>query len=335
MDRKVIHHSVFIWVIGLILIIGTVFGYKFYTHANTDTTKQSSISLINTSSSSSVISIDPIPTILPIKLLPITKTEPVQLSVIMYHHILGWSGAEGDKIEQGLRVSPEIFEKHLQYLQKNNFTTITTKDLYEYGAGITKSLPTNPVLLTFDDGYLDNYTLGLPLLKKYYMVGDFAIITSVIGTPEYMSWAQVNDLVNKGNYLSSHTVHHCQLASKDKSGYPKIWLPTPIDDTDKQCSGFTSYERLKSGQVRAELRDSKKIIEDNTGIKVYSIVYPYGGFNDTVVSLAMEEKYLLGFTVVGEIGGTITLADPLRIPRYRAFGQDTGNNLQGFFAGGR
>jgi peptidoglycan/xylan/chitin deacetylase (PgdA/CDA1 family) len=328
--------------LGLILLGGLVYagynvGNTYYLASARKTAEVAGASSGTASSSSSVlkVSTDPIPKITPVKIKQSVKKGEIELSVIMYHHILGWAGAEGDGIEQGLRVSPAIFEKHLQYIKANKFSTITTKDLYQFAVGETTSLPANPILLTFDDGYTDNYELALPLLKKYSMVGDFAIITGVIGQKGYINWDQVRALVAGGGYVSSHTVYHCSLASKDKAGYPRVWLSTPVDDTDKLCSGHLSGEQLTSGQVRAELRQSKKIIEEQIGQPVYSIVYPFGGYNDTVVKIAIEESYALGFTVVGQGGGTIDIGDPLRIPRYRAFGQDDGVYLQGFFAGGR
>lgn len=269
---------------------------------------------------------------------PFQNKNENKVSVIMYHHILGWQGAEGDAIEQGLRVSPEIFERHLLYIQNEGYTTITTKDLYMFATGQLQALPPKPILLTFDDGYTDNATLALPLLQKYKMKGDFAIITGLVGNAGYMTWDQVHSLVKAGSYISSHTVHHCQLASKN---YDKVtrtetpWLSTPIDDEYKGCSAANSGEQLTSGKVRFELRESKKMLENELKIPIVSIVYPFGGHNDTVVNIAAEEGYQLGFTVVGQTNETINLNDALRIPRYRGFGQDGGQYLQGFFAGYR
>lgn len=278
----------------------------------------------------------PKPQLFSIKAL--NQSAEMTVAVIMYHHILSWVGAEGDAIEHGLRVSPEVFERHLLYIKNEGYTTITTKDLYMFATGQLTSLPPKPILLTFDDGYTDNSTLAAPLLKKYNMKGDFAIITGLVGNAGYMTWDQIQKLVEDGHYISSHTVHHCQLASKNynkdtRSQTP--WLSTPIDETYEGCSAANSAEQLRSGQVRYELRESKKTLENKLNIPIVSIVYPFGGHNDMVIKIAAEEGYQLGFTVVGQSQEKIDFGDPLRIPRYMGFGQDGGNYLQGFFAGYR
>ena len=297
------------------------------------TSDSSQVSLVN--SSSSVKSSTAKVQMMEIKAFK--NTTSLTLPIIMYHHILGWQGAEGDAIEQGLRVAPSVFEQHLLYIKQNKYETITTKDLYKYATG-QGTLPANPILLTFDDGYTDNNTLALPLMKQYGMIGDFAIITGRVGDTGYMTWDQIKELQAAGNYFSSHTINHCQLASKNYDAATRgttPWLATPGNDDDRPCSYKNSPEQLDAGQVRYELRESKKTLEEKLGIPIVSIVYPFGGHNKTVVKIAAEENYQLGFTVVGQGDEQVDLTDPLQIPRYRGFGQNVTGSLQGFFAGGR
>ena len=83
----------------------------------------------------------------------------------MYHYISASPSAQ-DRIRYGLSVTPEMFEAQLKLLSANGYTTISLRDLYDYLA-VGKALPANPIVLTFDDGYLDNYTNAFPILQKY------------------------------------------------------------------------------------------------------------------------------------------------------------------------
>ena len=85
----------------------------------------------------------------------------VRLPIIMYHHVLKDSNKWGKYI-----VSPKEVEKDIIYLKEQGYTTILMEDLINFVYNNGK-LPDKPILLTFDDGYMSNYTYVLPLLKKY------------------------------------------------------------------------------------------------------------------------------------------------------------------------
>lgn len=266
------------------------------------------------------------------------KVEPVKLTyqikdkvnvpVLMYHHIDDLEGIPAnDSIGIGLRVGPSIFEKQLINLKDRGYTTINSFDLYKY-IKQEKELPTKPILLTFDDGYQDNYDNAYKLLQKYNMVGDFGIITSKVGENEFMTWEELAEMVKNGMSISSHTVHHCYLANDnaDRSGF----LPTPIDETENQDDVFfNSYIKLTSGQVRKELKDSKETLEEKLNIHVSTLIYPFGKWNKTTEQIAKEEGYNFAFTTQGQ-NGEQDLTTPFDMPRYRVFGQQSGN-ISGFF----
>ena len=77
----------------------------------------------------------------------------------MYHSI---------SYEKGniLRVSKENFRKQMKYLKDNNYTTLTLDELYNY-MKTGKIVPKKPIVITFDDGYKDNYTNAYPILKEF------------------------------------------------------------------------------------------------------------------------------------------------------------------------
>lgn len=106
----------------------------------------------------------------------------VQVPIIMYHGLLKETKRTGAYV-----VTPETFEKDLQYLKEKGYTTIVMQDLLDY-VGKNQPLPEKPIMLTFDDGYYNNYLYAFPLLKQY----GCKMVLSPIGryTDEY---SQVED----------------------------------------------------------------------------------------------------------------------------------------------
>ena len=102
--------------------------------------------------------------------------------VLNYHKV--------DNTFISLAVRPDDFDKQMQYLSDNGYNTITPDELYDSLAG-NKELPENPVLITFDDGYEDNYTNAYPILKKYGFKGTIFVISSFLGkNKNYITWDQ-------------------------------------------------------------------------------------------------------------------------------------------------
>lgn len=133
---------------------------------------------------------------------------PVSLPVLMYHSIA--PGTESD-----YQIRPETFAADLSYLNDAGYTSVSAAELIRYVNG-TEDLPEQPILLTFDDGFYNNYSLALPLLEQY----DMCAIVSVVGqftdelAPEsphedsysYLTWEDLQALLDSGRVeLGSHT----------------------------------------------------------------------------------------------------------------------------------
>ncbi len=89
---------------------------------------------------------------------------PVKVPVVMLHSV---SGFRADRPRTfPVWCPPEMFEGYLAYLRRRGYTTITLRQLYDHVAG-GAPLPRKPIVLTFDDGYLDNWVYAVPLLEKY------------------------------------------------------------------------------------------------------------------------------------------------------------------------
>ena len=132
-----------------------------------------------------------------------------QVPVLMYH-------AVGDDCwgEEHLFVKPAELERQLQYLQDNGYETIFLEDL----AHVEQYK--KPIILTFDDGYDDNYTLLLPLLQKYSMKATIFMIAGDIGKPHKLTRPQLRELAQSGLVsIQSHGWSHRNMADM---GWPEL-----------------------------------------------------------------------------------------------------------------
>ena len=144
-----------------------------------------------------------------------TAGESVSLPVLMYHSILD-SKAKAGKYT----IPPAVLEQDLQYLREHGYTSVSPEELIAYARG-EGSLPEKPVLLTFDDGYYNNYSYVYPLLETYDMravisvVGSFTEQYSVPGAVmnnnySHLNWAQLREMLDSGRVtLGNHRLLIC------------------------------------------------------------------------------------------------------------------------------
>ncbi|WP_411676593.1 polysaccharide deacetylase family protein [Caproicibacter sp.] len=191
-----------------------------------------------------------------------TNREPEQLPIILYHMISPQNHQYG--------ITPRELESDLIYLSKNNYSTITMTQLIDFvSAG--KSLPPNPIILSFDDGYLDNYVYAFPLLKKYHAKMVFSIIgKSTDDFTEHPSdnlnyahvtWNQLNEMISSGLVEVQNHTYHLHETSGDRIGCMQ-----------KSRESLSDYERVLTGDV-CRLQNE---VREKTGFTPNTFVYPYG-----------------------------------------------------------
>lgn len=202
--------------------------------------------------------------------------------ILMYHHI-GPLPDGADDIRKGLTVSTENFTRQLKYLKDNNYTVTTLAKMYEM---VAKGEKTDKVIvLSFDDGYSDNFIYAWPAMKEYNLTGTFFIISGKIGQDEYMGETQVKELVSAGNEIGSHSVSHL------------------------------SMDKLSGQKLKNEINFSKETLEKMTGERVVSFCYPSGKFSEEVKFDLKEAGYKMAVTTAK--GRNFSTDAPLEIPRYR------------------
>lgn len=188
--------------------------------------------------------------------------------VLNYHKI--------DNMDISLSVRPEDFDKQMAYLKNNNYHIITPDDLYdnlEHG----KELPSNPVVITFDDGYEDNYKNAYPILKKYGFPATIFVVSSFVSQyPNYLTWDQCRELKANGISIQSHTVSHRSLTE------------------------------LTNEQIKNEITESKKKIDAELGQDTTYFAYPTGTYNLYVAQMLKDAGYRAAFTIKYGTAGSLS-----------------------------
>lgn len=116
-----------------------------------------------------------------------------RLTILTWHRVTKDLGAGFDR--GVIAASPKQFDQQIAIL-KQRFSVIDTSALVKYREE-GRPLPPNPVLLTFDDGYRDNLTLALPILKKHGVKAIFFVPTGFMGEGRLFSWEHISALITR------------------------------------------------------------------------------------------------------------------------------------------
>jgi peptidoglycan/xylan/chitin deacetylase (PgdA/CDA1 family) len=146
----------------------------------------------------------------PIKTTSVPRASVIlakkQVPILCYHQIRDWKPTDS-KVSKTYIVPPAAFAAQMRMLADSGYHTITPDQLYAYLISGAR-LPVKPIILSFDDTDLDQYTVAYPEMKKYGFKGLFFIMTVSLGRPHYMSRDQVRTLSDDGNIIGSHTWDH-------------------------------------------------------------------------------------------------------------------------------
>ncbi|RZL36882.1 MAG: polysaccharide deacetylase family protein, partial [Pedobacter sp.] len=147
-----------------------------------------------------------------------------EVPVLCYHQIRNWLPSDGKRAHDDI-IAPDRFESHVKMLADSGYNSILPDQLYDYLV-FGKKLPEKPIMFTFDDTDLDQFTVAAPTLKKYGFKGVYFIMTVAIGKKgriAYMSKAQIKQLSDEDNTIASHTYDHKNFADfKDEDWKTQI-----------------------------------------------------------------------------------------------------------------
>ncbi len=210
----------------------------------------------------------------PTKLPPLPTPSGVyswtlKVPVLMYHYI-SEPPEDADKYRRDLSVTPADFEQQMAYLAKNGYESV---DLYDLSLAITakRDLPEKPVVITLDDGYVDNYENAFEILQDHGMKATFFVVTEFIdeGRAGYLNWDMVEEMAGAGMRIEPHSKTHPDLSTAERD--------------------YVIYEVL----------GSQETIAAHIGYTPRYFCYPGGRYNEETMSILDE----LGFW------GAVTTAD--------------------------
>ena len=209
-----------------------------------------------------------------------------EVPVVMYHRVINKSENEGI---HGTYIYENIFREHMKYLKDNNFSMITFKDLNNIGWRNRFDKNKKYIIITFDDGYVDNYELAFPILKEF----NFKATIFLMGESTYNEWdvkadgeksfplmsvEMIKEMQDYGIEFGAHTFNH-----------PKL-------------------NKLSNDEIKHQIVDVKKPLEEKIGREIITFAYPYGILNDYAKKMVEEAGYTFG---VATDSGSVCLSDDL------------------------
>lgn len=230
-------------------------------------------------------------------------TKQKDIPVLMYHRFI-------DKKEDKGTISPalhiDMFEKHLRLLKAFGFETLTFKDLKQKGTISRFAQGKRYCIITVDDGFKDNLSLMLPLLKKYNMK---AVVYAVTGV-DYNKWDVEHPQTPEKRFELMNAAQIKEMADSDLIEFGGHTLTHP------------HLDKLSFNEQKKEISQNKKQLEDIIGSPLISFAYPYGDWNNDSKILAKELGY--DFAVATNSGPLALHEDPYLIRRIGIYpGTDT------------
>jgi len=234
----------------------------------------------------------PTPSLVP---TPDGNGRTARVPILMYHY-LSVPPEGADRYRLDLSVAPDLFAAHLDRIQAEGYTAISFYDLV---AHLTQGapLPDRPIILTFDDGYRDNYDNAFPLLRQHQMKATFFIVSDFIdeARPEYISWDMAREMLAAGMSIESHSRNHATLRKRDNDYL--VW----------------------------QILGSLETIEYELGVRPRFISYPAGEYDQATIEIARGANYWAGITTKQ---GVIQSSDALfELQRVRIRGSTTPDEL--------
>ncbi len=173
--------------------------------------------------------------------------------ILTYHHI--------GQSSQWYYVGADHFEYQMIFLKLLGYSPISIQEMIDCLSG-KGTLPWKPIVITFDDGYQDNWSQAVPILEKYGFRATFFVVTGKVGAPGYINWQDLQTMQEKGMEIGSHTVNH----------YP----PNLIN--------------LK--EFSRELTLSRLMLENNLQPPVNIFANPHGETTPAIINLLKQARYV-------------------------------------------
>lgn len=193
----------------------------------------------------------------------------LKVPILMYHYV-SVPPQDADEYRIDLSVTPDNFRAQMAYLVENGYNTI---DFYDLSLAIVnkRELPPNPVILTLDDAYRDNYENAFPILKEFGLKATIFVPTQFIdsGNPNYLTWDMVTEMAAYGIRFESHSKTHPDLTNRERDFL--IW----------------------------EILGSQETLAAHLGYTPRYFAYPGGRYDQAVIDILAELDFWAAVTTAG------------------------------------
>lgn len=180
---------------------------------------------------------------------------------ILAYHIVRPSYPSDSAAVRALALTPETFDAELAHLHSAGYHVIGFRDLEAYFASSTP-LPSQPVILSFDDGWGDQYEYAFPILRKYGDTATFFVFTNAIDHGKFLTWTDLRTMLAAGMTVGDHSRSHPFLARITATS--TLW---------------------------GEIDGSKKLLEQELGTPVTEFAYPFGQYDPAIISLVKQAGF--------------------------------------------
>ncbi|WP_036673878.1 polysaccharide deacetylase family protein [Pedobacter heparinus] len=192
-----------------------------------------------------------------------------QVPILCYHQIRNWKPTDG-KVGKDYIVEIQNFKDQVKMLADSGYHSILPDQLYAY-LNTGAALPSKPIMFTFDDTDMDQFTIAAPTLKKYGYKAVYFIMTVSIGKKgkfvDYMSKEQIKQLSDEGNVIGSHTYDH------------------------------KNFKKYQGKDWEEQLDKPTKKLEEITGKKMTEFAYPFGLWNAEGIPELKKRGFRMAFSL--------------------------------------
>ncbi len=187
--------------------------------------------------------------------------------ILTYHNL-------GEQAKGRLVLAAATFREQMRYLKTNGYRVVSLADFVEF-TRLNRQLPQRAVVLTFDDGYRAFKDHAYPVLKELGFTATLFIYTDWVGAGRgALSWADLRELSAAGMDIQAHSKTHADL---------------------RRAQGETEAQYAR--RMQAELEQPQELFNRNLGRRSPVLAYPYGRWEEGLLSKVKEHGYIAAFSV--------------------------------------
>jgi len=207
-----------------------------------------------------------------------------QVNAFIYHRF-------DDNRYPSTNIAVDVFTKQLEFLHERNIPVVSTQEVAERMAR-GEPLPERAVMITVDDSYLSFYEAGMPVIRTFDVPVSLFVNTDSVGTPGYMTWKQIREVVAQGVEIGNHTAGHAYLVEKEAGETDAQWRRRVHDDILKAQHAF----------------------ERELGFAPNIFAYPYGEYSSEIIDVLKALGFIAAFAQ--QSGVIHSSHDPFTLPRF-------------------